>query len=103
PLDPSLYGLDPAALEFFKQQTGITEEDDLKHHILAVQAKAFAVAPYLCIYSFGFTRQAILTRNFGTPGYRSVLQLARNCRSALLLDLGCCFGNDARKVGQSPG
>jgi hypothetical protein len=43
-LDPSLYGLDPAALEFFQQQTGITNEDDLKHHILAVQAKAFAVS-----------------------------------------------------------
>lgn len=44
PLDPNLYGLDPDALEFFQQQTGITEEDDLKHHILAVQAKAFAVS-----------------------------------------------------------
>ncbi|KAG1745247.1 hypothetical protein EDB19DRAFT_1849291 [Suillus lakei] len=94
PLDPSLYGLDPAALEFFKQQTGITEEDDLKHHILAVQAKAFAVAPYPCIYSFGFTRLRISRH----PKYQSVLQLGRDCRSALLLDLGCCFGNDARKA-----
>ncbi|KAG2067842.1 hypothetical protein BDR04DRAFT_830161 [Suillus decipiens] len=42
-LDPNLYRLDPTALEFFQQQTGITEEDDLKHHILAVQAKPFAV------------------------------------------------------------
>lgn len=44
PLDPNLYGLDPDALEFFQQQTGITEEDDLKRHILVVQAKAFAVS-----------------------------------------------------------
>ncbi|KAG1862034.1 hypothetical protein DFJ58DRAFT_776048 [Suillus subalutaceus] len=94
PLDPGLYGLDPAALEFFQQQTGITAEDDLKHHILAVQAKAFAVTQYHCIYSFGFTRLRISKH----PKYQSVLQLGRDCRSALLLDLGCCFGNDARKA-----
>ena len=44
PLDPSLYGMDPTALEFFKQQTGITGDDELKQHILAVQAKAFAAS-----------------------------------------------------------
>ncbi|KAG1748152.1 hypothetical protein EDB19DRAFT_1630360 [Suillus lakei] len=94
PLDPSLYGLDPAALEFFKQQTCITEEDDLKQHILAVQAKAFAVAPYYCIYTFVFTRLRISRH----PKYQSVLQLGRDYSNALLLDLGCCFGNDARKA-----
>ncbi|KAG1736089.1 uncharacterized protein EDB91DRAFT_535548 [Suillus paluster] len=94
PLDHSLYGLDPAALEFFKQQTGITGEDDLKHHILAVQAQAFEVAPYPCIYSFGFTRLRISRH----PKYESVLQLGRDCGNALLLDLGCCFGNDGRKA-----
>ncbi|OJA08414.1 hypothetical protein AZE42_00975 [Rhizopogon vesiculosus] len=92
-LDSSLYRLDPTALEFFKQQTGITGEDELKQHILAVQAKAFAVAPYPCIYGFGFTRQAVLV-----PKYQSVLQLGRDRSGALLLDLGCCFGNDARKA-----
>ncbi|KAG1816898.1 hypothetical protein EV424DRAFT_1409416 [Suillus variegatus] len=94
PLDPSLYRLDPAALEFFQQQTGIAEEGDLKHHILAVQAKAFAVAPYPCIYRFGFTSLRIS----GHPKYQSVLQLGRDCRNSLFLDLGCCFGNDARKA-----
>ncbi|KAG1718392.1 hypothetical protein EDB19DRAFT_924168 [Suillus lakei] len=110
PLDPCLYRLDPDALEFFKQQTGITEEDDLKHHILAVQAKAFAVTPYYCIYIFGFTRIRISRH----PKYQSVLQLGRDCRSALLLDVPVSafdfsgrrwpwtpfviVGNDARKV-----
>jgi hypothetical protein len=44
PLDPSLYRLDPTSLEFFKQQTGIAGEDDLKRHIFGVQAQAFAVS-----------------------------------------------------------
>jgi len=94
PLDPSLYRLDPTALEFFKQQTGITGEDDLKQHILGVQAKAFAVAPYHCIYGFGFTGLRISRH----PKYQDVLQLGRDRTGALLLDLGCCFGNDARKA-----
>ncbi|KAG1760761.1 hypothetical protein EDD22DRAFT_899655 [Suillus occidentalis] len=94
PLDPNLYGLDPDALEFFQQQTGITEEDDLKRHILAVQAKAFEVAPYPCIYSFRFTR----LRMSRHPKYQSVLQLGRDRKSPLFLDLGCCLGNDARKA-----
>ncbi|KAG2156790.1 uncharacterized protein EDB93DRAFT_1125635 [Suillus bovinus] len=94
PLDPSLYRLDPAALEFFQQQTGITEEDDLKHHILAVQKRVFAAASYPCIYNFGFTSLRISRH----PKYQSVLQLGRDHRNPLLLDLGCCFGNDARKA-----
>ncbi|KAJ8592964.1 hypothetical protein M405DRAFT_638963 [Rhizopogon salebrosus TDB-379] len=94
PLDPSLYRLDPTSLEFFKQQTGIAGEDDLKRHIFGVQAQAFAVAPYPCIYSFGFTKLRISKH----PKYQNVLQLGRDCTGALLLDLGCCFGNDARKA-----
>ncbi|KAG1823553.1 uncharacterized protein BJ212DRAFT_1261697 [Suillus subaureus] len=93
-LDPSLYGLDPAALEFFQQQTGITEEDDLKHHILAVQAKAFAVSDEFYRHMLNFMR-LVISRH---PKYQRVLQLGRDCGSPLLLDLGCCFGNDARKA-----
>jgi hypothetical protein len=45
-LDPSLYPLDstPEDLEFFKQQTGIDDKDELKNHVLAEQAEAYKVA-----------------------------------------------------------
>ncbi|KAG2128705.1 hypothetical protein DEU56DRAFT_758327 [Suillus clintonianus] len=43
PLDPGLYSLDPAALEFFKQQTGITEDDELKQPHPCCSSKGFRV------------------------------------------------------------
>lgn len=43
PLDESLYSLTGDELAFYQQQTGIDAEDELKKHILAVQAKAYDV------------------------------------------------------------
>jgi hypothetical protein len=42
-LDESLYDLTKDERAFFKQQTGITDDDELKAHILRVQAEAFEV------------------------------------------------------------
>lgn len=39
--DTSLYSLSPKQAEFFKAQTGINDNEDLKKHILEVQAKAY--------------------------------------------------------------
>ncbi|KAG6908904.1 hypothetical protein DXG01_002884 [Tephrocybe rancida] len=50
PLDDSFYTMeDSDELTFFKQQTGIQDESDLKEHILAVQAKAYEVQRRLTI------------------------------------------------------
>jgi hypothetical protein len=43
PLDPSLYDLTPEALQFFKSETDITDDEELKKHILAVQERAYKV------------------------------------------------------------
>ena len=43
PLDESLYALDEDELAFFKSQTGIDDEGELKKHILTIQAKAYEV------------------------------------------------------------
>ena len=44
PLDETLYKIDDHALEFMKSQTGIEDAEELKQHILAVQAEAYAVS-----------------------------------------------------------
>lgn len=41
PLDPSLYEVDH---DFFSALTGITDPEELKKHILKVQAEAYAVS-----------------------------------------------------------
>ncbi|KIJ60830.1 hypothetical protein HYDPIDRAFT_116688 [Hydnomerulius pinastri MD-312] len=79
---------------FFKEQTGITDDEELKRHVLSVQAEAYKVAPYPCIMGFVFT-SLLLTR---LPAYEDVMTIGRTRAGAILLDLGCCVGTDIRKA-----
>ncbi|KDQ24625.1 hypothetical protein PLEOSDRAFT_1113876 [Pleurotus ostreatus PC15] len=94
PLDPKLYSLDEQEAAFFKSATGIQDEEELKKHILDVQAKAYAIFGYPCIRRFSFLRLKISR----LPAYDQVLKLAKERQGAILLDIGCCFGNDVRKA-----
>ncbi|KAH6913283.1 hypothetical protein BKA70DRAFT_1384187 [Coprinopsis sp. MPI-PUGE-AT-0042] len=96
PLDPALYDLpqDPDALSFFKSQTGIVDDEELKKHIIQVQEKAYDVHAYPCIWTFAFLRLKISR----LPAYPQALALLQKHVDPLLLDMGCCFGNDARKA-----
>ncbi|KAJ6618122.1 hypothetical protein B0H10DRAFT_2030718 [Mycena sp. CBHHK59/15] len=97
PLDNSLYKLvdtNPDDLAFIKTQSGISDPEALKSHIIDVQTKAYDLYGHHCIRSFAFTRTKIST----LPAYRHVLSLGRQRDGAILLDLGCCFGTDLRKI-----
>ncbi|KZV91241.1 hypothetical protein EXIGLDRAFT_676314 [Exidia glandulosa HHB12029] len=93
-LDPSILSLDEDETAFFKSYTGITDNEELRQHILDIQRKAYEVYPYPCIRLFAFTMLKISRFS----AYQQVLQLGRERPGAVLLDLGCCLGNDARKV-----
>jgi len=53
-LDERCYYLTDEERTFFKQQTGIQDDEELKAHILEVQAEAYKVHPYPCIRHFEF-------------------------------------------------
>ncbi|KAH9891083.1 hypothetical protein C8Q73DRAFT_109551 [Cubamyces lactineus] len=92
PVDESKYSLKGEELKFMQAQTGITDEEELKRHILAVQAEAYAVFPYPCIRRFAF-----LDFRIGhLHGYDQLLKLGKERKDAIFLDIGCCFGNDIR-------
>ncbi|KAL0954792.1 hypothetical protein HGRIS_003740 [Hohenbuehelia grisea] len=93
-LDSTLYSLEEDEATFFKTQTGIQDDEELKKHILAVQATAYAIYGYPCIRRFAFLRLKISR----LPAYKDVLRLGKERKGAILLDLGCCFGNDIRKA-----
>lgn len=93
-VDTSLYNLSPAQAAFFKTQTGINDDEDLKRHILEVQAKAYKIKPYPCIHGFSFLRLNLSTLSV----YEHILELGRERPNAVLLDIGCCFGVDSRKA-----
>ncbi|KAF7969206.1 hypothetical protein HWV62_27999 [Athelia sp. TMB] len=88
------YALTPQERDFLHQQTGIRDDGQLKEHLVAVQEKAYQVHPYSCIRRFAFTTLKIA----GQPVYQDVLKLGKERKGAILLDIGCCFGNDLRKA-----
>ncbi|KAI0651468.1 hypothetical protein C8Q79DRAFT_933431 [Trametes meyenii] len=94
PLDESLYSIDEEAFEFMKAQTSIEDPEELKKHIMAVQAEAYAVRPYPCIRRFAF----ISLKLGRLPAYNQLLALGKERSHAIFLDIGCCFGNDIRKA-----
>ncbi|TFY77546.1 hypothetical protein EWM64_g6466 [Hericium alpestre] len=94
PLDASLYSLNEEEVAFYKQQTGIEDDEELKRHIIAVQTEAYAGFPFPCITSFHFAKLKISR----LPAYPQLLKLGKEKPGAILLDLGCCFGNDAFKA-----
>ena len=54
-------------LTFFKAQTRIDDDEKLKEHIFAVQAKAHSIYPYSCIRRFKFTKYVACQSNLYFP------------------------------------
>ncbi|KAE9411498.1 hypothetical protein BT96DRAFT_15080 [Gymnopus androsaceus JB14] len=91
-VDASLYRLSPEEFAFFSNQTGITDEEELKNHIIAVATQAFDMTRYPCIGRFLFLSMS------GLPTYPHLLDIGRELKNPIFLDIGCCFGVDVRKA-----
>ncbi|KDQ58882.1 hypothetical protein JAAARDRAFT_128232 [Jaapia argillacea MUCL 33604] len=96
-LSASSYSLDEEEAEFFKAETGIHDNEELSVHIFAVQEKAYKVCSPLSIYSLQLDTQCWL-KIAQLPGYEQLLKLGKECKGAIFLDIGCCFGNNTCKV-----
>ncbi|OCK84996.1 hypothetical protein K432DRAFT_319175 [Lepidopterella palustris CBS 459.81] len=83
--------IDKPAQEIFEKYSGIAP-DEVIPHIIQVRNRAFDVFPYPCIGLFRFLSMGI--RN--SPVYSEVLQRLKDGQS--FLDIGCCFGQDIRKL-----
>ncbi|KAJ3710936.1 hypothetical protein C8R42DRAFT_596483 [Lentinula raphanica] len=95
-LDVSLYHLDDESKAFFKRETGIQDDEEVKAHIVAVQNKAYSVFQYPCFRTFDFVKSTMGEH----PMYAHLLELGKQRNNAIFLDLACCcsFGQDARKA-----
>jgi len=93
-LDRSILVLTPDEEAFLKSKTRIADTDKLKEHIFAVQEEAYKVFPFPCIWRFSF----VGFKAARLPIYKYVLELGRERSDAIYLDVGCCVGNDLRKV-----
>ncbi|RPD62465.1 hypothetical protein L226DRAFT_568766 [Lentinus tigrinus ALCF2SS1-7] len=55
-LDDSFYDPDDEEKAFMRAATDITDEEELRRHIISVQTKAFSLYQYPCIRIFEFLR-----------------------------------------------
>ena len=67
-------------------------KDQLPSHVHSIRDKAWKLFKYPCIGGYGFLEFSIGK----APQYDKVLQRVKE--GATLLDLGCCFGQDIRKL-----
>ncbi|KAF7329211.1 hypothetical protein MKEN_00181700 [Mycena kentingensis (nom. inval.)] len=111
--DEQFYHLSDYERGFLKIETGIQDEEALKDHVMAMAKAALEVCrviclfaavedvqvyPYPCIRRLGFIRLK-MTRN--PEAYEHVLNLGKTVPGAILIELGCCFGNDVRQIARA--
>ncbi|KAL8969997.1 MAG: hypothetical protein Q9183_001725 [Haloplaca sp. 2 TL-2023] len=80
-----------AGLELLRKYSGIPE-DQLVSHVAETQRRAYAICPYPCI---GLLRFLVCSLS-EHPLYPDIL--VRLAQNANMLDLGCCFAQDIRKL-----
>ncbi|KAK7454506.1 hypothetical protein VKT23_011260 [Stygiomarasmius scandens] len=74
-------------LAFLQMQTGINDMQRLTEHAEDVARKAYKARRTLLVFKLPFL-----------PAYQHVLELGKSRKGAILLDIGCCFGQDVRKA-----
>ncbi|KAK6836469.1 hypothetical protein PG987_006964 [Apiospora arundinis] len=94
---PTVKSLPDSTVEFFENYVGINGEERIKEHIYRVRDTAWKVLPYPCIGLFRFLDFSIHL----SPDYPNVIKQVQE--GATLLDLGCCFGQDLRKLAYDAG
>ncbi|KAK8063668.1 hypothetical protein PG996_008320 [Apiospora saccharicola] len=94
---PTVKSLSETTVELFENYAGITGEEAIKSHIYRIRDMAWKVLPYPCIGLFRFLDFSIHL----SPDYTSVVKRVQ--QGATLLDLGCCFGQDLRKLAYDAG
>ncbi|RPB05114.1 hypothetical protein L873DRAFT_1663949 [Choiromyces venosus 120613-1] len=78
-------------ISFFEQYTAL-KGDQITEHILKIRAKAWELYTYPCIGNFYFVEFTFANQ----PVYQEVLGKLQ--QGASFLDVGCCFGQDLRKL-----
>ncbi|KAI1329210.1 hypothetical protein F5Y16DRAFT_409334 [Xylariaceae sp. FL0255] len=89
--------LPPSTISFFETYVGIRGSEDVASHIYNVRDKAWAILPYPCIGLFRFLDFSIHL----SPDYETVIRRVQE--GATFLDLGCCFGQELRKLSSDSG
>ncbi|KAK8112943.1 hypothetical protein PG984_013469 [Apiospora sp. TS-2023a] len=94
---PTVKSLPESTVRLFDNYVGIKGEEAIKRHIYKIRDMAWKVLPYPCIGLFRFLDFSIHL----SPDYTDVVKRVQE--GATFLDLGCCFGQDLRKLAFDAG
>ncbi|KAF2851674.1 hypothetical protein T440DRAFT_422227 [Plenodomus tracheiphilus IPT5] len=83
--------LTPETRNLFEEYSKVSSAEVVSH-IKQVRDEAFKIFPYPCLGYWGFLNFSIRQ----APAYSEVLERVKNGEQ--LLDLGCCMGQDIRKL-----
>ncbi|GJJ09836.1 hypothetical protein Clacol_004060 [Clathrus columnatus] len=90
PLDEE-YNISSEESTLLKRVIGIQDDNELKEHLLSIQAETYAVGYRTCgcVHRFKIVKH---------PAYESVIKLGKERENAIFLDLPCCVGSDSRII-----
>ncbi|KAI3398216.1 hypothetical protein diail_9693 [Diaporthe ilicicola] len=89
--DKTFSGVPADCRELLEKYSRIPPEE-VESHVISMRDKAWDVFPYPCIGQFKFLRLSL----YGLPSYASMV--SRLNQGAKYLDIGCCLGQDIRKL-----
>ncbi|KAG8158445.1 hypothetical protein KVR01_011567 [Diaporthe batatas] len=89
--DKTFSGVPKDARELLEKYSHIPP-DEVEPHVLAIRDKAWEIYPYPCIGQFKF----LALRIYEQPSYTAVVRRLK--QGAKYLDIGCCLGQDIRKL-----
>lgn len=91
-------GLEPQTRDLFENYSHIPREQVIPH-IEAIRNRAWQIFPYPCVGRFHFLETSLSQH----PSYAYILSLFTTTTTSsdpapLYLDIGCCFGQDIRRL-----
>ncbi|KAG6360453.1 hypothetical protein INS49_011515 [Diaporthe citri] len=89
--DQTFHGIEPAARKLLEEYSHIPPEE-VDQYVIAMRDKAWDIFPYPCIGQFRFLNLSLSKK----PSYERILARIRD--GATYLDVGCCIGQDIRKL-----
>ncbi|KAI1100872.1 hypothetical protein F4804DRAFT_317773 [Jackrogersella minutella] len=92
-LQTEVQDIDPKSRQLLETYSGLSP-DEVVPHVLTIRDKAFALYPWPCIGQMRFVRLSLASY----PSYAGALERLRSNPDARFLDIGCCFGQDIRKL-----
>eukprot|EP00455_Lapot_gusevi_P006622 TRINITY_DN12828_c0_g2_i1.p1 TRINITY_DN12828_c0_g2~~TRINITY_DN12828_c0_g2_i1.p1 ORF type:complete len:315 (+),score=45.89 TRINITY_DN12828_c0_g2_i1:66-1010(+) len=93
PITADQINLEESTIQLFSQYCHIDDENHIKHKVASIYNQAMGVFPYRCIREFRF----LLPRMSSHPFYPELVQHMAS-QNWKILDIGCCFGTDLRKL-----